>query len=134
MRVFRCQRGTSSTVITFAVALFLLLVVFFSYLLIAKWGKNQAFLPEILKRKVRLGQSYEAFSAAIGSISNPRYLHLNRDEYGYFVSLSEPGVGSLFVPQYEITIGFDAQMNVTGAKVSICYRTDEEFLDFQLER
>lgn len=98
----------------------------FTYL----WGTRQALLPEIVLRKVRKGDTYEEFCKRLGVYAPPE---LEVAGNGYVVVLCEARLGSLFVPQHTIRITFDENKRVLAGVASVRWRTDEEFLDFELD-
>ena len=81
-------------------------------------------------RKVRRGDSYEEFCRRIGDYTPPEIMKAGN---GYVVVLCEARIGSLFVPQHTIRITFDDKKTVIAGVASVRWRTDEEFLDFELD-
>ena len=125
--------GIYGFVLRFGCAALLLVI---ALVVFAHWGTRQGLLPEIIGRKLQYGQSYTSCLVALGISTQDAPLLPDEDfEDGFDCVLVEQGVGSLFVPQYRVTLRFDLRRTLTGAYAKVKYRLDEaEFVEVPFSR
>lgn len=97
------------------------------------WGSGQVITPEIVEKKLKLGmtpsQCEYALAVPPGSIVEQSSLRSDRITR---VHLCESGIGSWFVPQYEITLVFDSRGKLDKCDAEIHWRCDEQYLRLHL--
>jgi hypothetical protein len=87
------------------------------------WGYNQALPVRLVEERVRKGMTLEAVAYALGT--RPLGNHVRRatgakpHEPQYFVTLSECGMGSWFVPQHSMCVCAYSWMEIGGSPAGL---------------
>lgn len=93
------------------------------------WGDGQSLQPSTIQPKLVQGMSLREAEYSLAMPTNSLVSRLERASDGtFFIRLAKSGLGSWFVPQYEVTLTFTPAKRLERCLVELHWRLDEVYL------
>src|SRR5512138_3711109 len=109
-----------------AVTGFAIICVFFVLLvpvLVLEWGRRLEYTPEYVEHRVAVGMTLEQAAYELGPIQDLPKEKLSGG--GYRILLTEPGLGSWFAPQYEVSLEFGKTGRLQRGFAKVVYQLSD---------
>ena len=109
--------------------------VFAAYLVTWGWGSGQVFQPHMLQARLSKGLNARDVEGALAM--SPGSLKLapsSGPQAGSTASLSHPGFGACFVPQYDKALWFDRDGRLVKCLCKCVYRADDSHIPIALAK
>ncbi len=114
----------------------ILIIVLIVWLIIFKWGDNQALKSEYVTNHLRIGMTVrEAEMGLAMSEGDIASVMEKNDEGHFYADVSDSGpIGVLFVPQSQITLIFNHDKRLIGCSEEVHWRIDEYYIPVNIPK
>ena len=110
-----------------------LVIILFGLTLLAFWGKGQCVSLELMQQKLVQGMTPQETAFALAMSTDELLSKLKTNDVGEsYVDLAEDGIGSYFVPQYQIALVFDRGNRLQRGGAKLISGIDDLQLPFEI--
>jgi hypothetical protein len=99
--------------------------------LLLAWGRSQEYTPEYVEHRLALGMTLEQVAYQLGLGEDIKKERLKSG--GYRVLLTQAGLGSWFVPQYNVSLEFGRRGRLAGGYATVVYQLSDYNMALRLD-